>query len=282
MRLDRFLCQKFDISFALAQKIIRQKKVKVNDKRVNANYRVEEGDDIRIFEKLPNRIAKPKKINKISEIQRQKFLSWIIYQDQNLIAINKPSGIASQGGTAINISIDDFLYNTPMQLVHRLDKDTSGVLLIAKNAKIAQFLTDLFKNKSVKKTYLALVDGAVKKDKGQINIALKKQLLGKNEKVRPNLEEGKEAITNFKLIKNFDNYSLLELKPLTGRTHQLRVHCKEIGHPILNDVKYGGKSVLRKNICKRLCLHALEVRIDDYFGKELLIKSDLPEFIKDK
>lgn len=281
MRLDKFLCKKYDISFALAQKIIREKKVKVNDRRVDASYKVDESDKIRLFEKLPNRHVKVKNRPKISTSKRQKFLSSVIFEDDNLIAIDKSSGLATQGGTAIDISVNDFLFGSEMQLVHRLDKDTSGVLLIAKNAKSAEFLTELFKNKLIEKTYLALVNGVLKKKEGKINIPLKKQLLGKNEKVRPNFSEGKEAVSNFKLIKNFSDYALLELKPLTGRTHQLRVHCKEIGHPILNDVKYGGKLVLRKDICKRLCLHAHEIKIANYFGRELKISSKLPEFIKE-
>ena len=119
----------------------------------------------------------------------------------------------------------------------------------------------------------------MKKKEGVINIPLKKHLIGKNEKVRPDFAEGKEAITEFKLRETFDNYSFVELSPLTGRTHQLRVHCKELGHAILNDVKYGGKAVLRKDICKRLCLHAYRIEMENYFGKKLEIETDLPEFL---
>lgn len=278
LRLDKFLCKKFDISFGLAQKIIREKKIKVNSTRVDAAYKTKLGDQIEIFADLKNRQSIAPKKPQISATKKQKFLSWIIFEDENLIAINKPSGLATQGGSGIDISVDDFLFGTELQLVHRLDKDTSGVLLIAKNAKIAEFLSEAFKNKAVKKTYLALVLGELKKPKGIINIPLKKQLIGKNEKVRPDFSGGKEAITNFKLIKNFDNYAALELTPLTGRTHQLRVHCKEIGHAILNDVKYGGSAVLRKNLCNRMCLHAFKIELSDYFGKSLKIETELPEF----
>ena len=209
----------------------------------------------------------------------KKFSSWIIFEDENLIAINKPSGLATQGGSGIEISVDDFVLLKKFQLVHRLDKDTSGILLIAKNSKSAEFLIDAFKNKTVEKTYLALVRGVPKKVSGVINIPLRKKLLGKNEKVSPDFESGKEAITEFKILKNFSDRALLELKPLTGRTHQLRVHCKELGHPILNDVKYGGKEVLRKDLCKRMCLHAYKIELQDYFGKKLEIKTSLPEFV---
>jgi 23S rRNA pseudouridine955/2504/2580 synthase len=278
LRFDKFLCKKFDISFGLAQKIIREKKAKVNGKRVDASYKMEESDSVEIFADLQNRHQNQKTKPRISDEKMKKFLSSIIFEDENLIAINKPSGLATQGGSGIDISVDDFLTGKEWQLVHRLDKDTSGILLIAKNAKIAEFLTDAFRNKTISKTYLALVYGSMKKTSGTINIPLRKKLLGKNEKVAPDFIDGKEAITEFKLLKNFTDHSLLELKPLTGRTHQLRVHCKEMGHSILNDVKYGGRDVLRKDICKRLCLHAYKIELQDYFGKALKIETKLPEF----
>ncbi len=279
LRLDKFLCKKFDVSFGLAQKIIREKKIKVNGMRVDASYKTQEADQIEIFSDLKNRTEHEKKKPQISGEKMKKFSSWIIFEDENLIAINKPSGLATQGGSGIEISVDDFVLLKKFQLVHRLDKDTSGILLIAKNSKSAEFLIDAFKNKTVEKTYLALVRGIPKKVSGSINIPLRKKLLGKNEKVSPDFESGKEAITEFKILKNFTDHSLLELKPLTGRTHQLRVHCKELGHPILNDVKYGGKEVLRKDLCKRMCLHAYKIELQDYFGKKLEIKTSLPEFV---
>ncbi len=279
LRLDKFICKKFDISFALAQKIIREKKLKVNEKKTDPSYKIETSDQIKIFADLPKRFETKKNKAKISVEKLQKFLTNKIFEDENLIAIDKPSGLATQGGSGIEISVDDFVTSQKWQLVHRLDKDTSGVLLIAKNNETAEFLTNAFRDKLVKKTYLALVNGVVKKENGTINIPLRKKLLGKNEKVSPDFTDGKEAITKFKILKKFSNYTLLELKPLTGRMHQLRVHCKEIGHPILNDVKYGGKEVLKKDLCKRLCLHAAKIEIEDYHGQKLEIKTNAPEFI---
>ncbi len=289
LRLDKFLCKKFDISFGLAQKVIREKKIKVNGVRVDAAYKVEDSDQIEIFTDLQNRRESVKQTPRISKNKMRDFASWIIFEDENLIAINKPSGLACQGGSGILISVDDFLvaknaaptdvFGQSYQLVHRLDKDTSGLLLIAKNAKSAELLTDAFRNKTIKKTYLALVRGLPKKSEGVINIPLKKHMIGKNEKVRPDYANGKEAITEFKVLENFKDYAYIELSPLTGRTHQLRVHCKELGHAILNDVKYGGKDVLRKDICKRLCLHAYKIELEDYFGAKLKIETDLPEFL---
>lgn len=273
LRLDKFLCKKYDISFGLAQKLIREKKVKVNGKRVDAAYKIEEQDQVEVFSDLAKKTRNPKEKKKISFEKMAKFLRLKIFEDENLIAINKPSGLATQGGSGIDISVDDFVREQKWQLVHRLDKDTSGILLIAKNNEAAEFLMDGFKNKTIEKTYLALVCGVPKKTEGVISIPLRKKIIGKNEKVSPDFEEGKEAITKFKILKTFPDHALLELKPLTGRTHQLRVHCKEIGNPIVNDVKYGGKESLKKNLSNRLCLHAQQIFVPNFFGKNINIES---------
>lgn len=276
LRLDKFLCKRFDISFALAQKIIREKKVKINGARADGATKVAAEDQVEVYTDLSKREIK--KAPTISTDKFKKFASYIIYEDENLVAIDKPSGLATQGGSGIDISVDDFITSKKWQLVHRLDKDTSGILLIAKNKKSADYLSEKFKNKTIKKTYLALVIGTLKKEEGEINIPLRKKILGKNEKIMPDYDEGKEAITHYKLLKNFYDFALLELSPLTGRTHQLRVHCKEIGHAIVNDFKYGGKAVMTKDLSDRLCLHAQSIVIEDYFGKKLEIKTKLPEF----
>ena len=277
-RIDKFLCKKFDISFGLAQKIIREKKLKVNGGRVKADYRLEEEDQIEIFIDLNQRFERTKNKAKITEAKFQKFAKSIIFEDDNIVAINKESGLATQGGSGIEISVDDFTRYKKWQLVHRLDKDTSGILLIAKNSESADLLVNHFKNKTIFKTYLALVNGKMNKEKGTINIPLRKKTLGKMEKILPDFDQGKEAITDFKLVQNFFDFALVEFYPQTGRTHQIRVHAKEIGNAILNDVKYGTMAVLRKDLCKRLCLHAYKISIDDYFGKKLELETKLPEF----
>ena len=179
-RLDKFLCEKFDISFALAQKLIREKKVKVNNQRFDGSYKTELDDQIRIFSELPIRYQKSLRndqisLNKIEQFY-EKYFRNPLYEDENLIAIDKPSGLATQGGTGVEFCIDDALKIKKYQLVHRLDKDTSGILLIAKNNQTADQLTLAFKNKNIDKTYLALVYNLVKKDQGVINIPLIKKI----------------------------------------------------------------------------------------------------------
>jgi len=260
-RIDKFLCEKFDISFVISQKIIRQKKLKVNGSRVDANYRLEDGDEITLYTDLVDRIVRVKKKAFLSPEKIKKFDSYIIYEDEGMVAIDKPSGLAVQGGSGIEFCVDDFAVAKGWSLVHRLDKDTSGVLLLAKNKEISAKLLDGFKNKTIKKTYEAYIYGNLSKDEGVISIPLKKKAVRGVEKVYPDVEEGKEAVTQFKVLASYEDYSLVELKPITGRTHQLRVHMKEMGCPIINDVKYGGRKVIRADLGSNMCLHAKKIEV---------------------
>lgn len=288
LRLDKFLCKKFDISFGLAQKIIRGKKVRVNDVRVDASYKTAQGDQVEIFTDLGFREQGQKQQLKISDKKIAQLKDQIIFRDENIIALNKPSGLSTQGGSGVAISVDDYLPYLRFdkeeipQLVHRLDKDTSGLLLIARNGKTAELLTAAFKNKTIRKTYLALVVGLPKKNEGVINIPICKKFVGKNEKVYRDEVDGKEAITEFRVLEKFKEHSLMELHPLTGRTHQLRVHCKELGHAIIGDVKYGGRDVIKRDLARRVCLHAKKIVLQDYFGKVLEIETPLPDFLLPK
>ncbi|HLD76697.1 MAG TPA: RluA family pseudouridine synthase, partial [Rickettsiales bacterium] len=251
------------------------------------SYKINDKDEIEIFADLKERIVAEKIKPIISKEQINKFLSSIIFEDENIIAINKPSGLSVQGRSVSYSSIDEMLpalkkEGKNLHLVHRLDRDTSGVLILAKNRNSAAFLAQSFKTKSIKKTYLALVLGVVKKNEGEINIPLLKKKIGKDEKVYPDFEHGSEAISFYKVKKRFSNYSLLELQPITGKTHQLRVHTKEIGHAIIGDVKYGGKKAIMKNVANRLCLHAFSIEMQNYYGRKLLIESSLPDFLQKK
>lgn len=303
-RLDKFLA-KSGCGFTLAQKLLRQKNVKVNSKKVGADHRLEQGDEVQIFGNLQTTGQAPSK-PKVNEEKIKLIKKSIIYQDENLIAIDKPAGIAVQAGNANDFSIDlalpylKFDIEETPRLVHRLDRDTSGILLLARNRKTATLLTDGFKNKTIKKTYLALVKGVPHKSEDTIIMPLLEKSFGNIKKVFKD-SLGKEAITHYKILKTFgrdlDTYSLLELKPITGRMHQIRVHCKEIGHQIIGDGKYGferkknSKAIFSEKGLERsetisflfdknrLCLHSFKIEIADFFGKELLIESKKPDFI---
>jgi 23S rRNA pseudouridine955/2504/2580 synthase len=236
------------------------------------------GDKISIFANLDFK-EKIKETKLISSSFIKSLKDSIIFQDQNIIAINKGVGLAVQGGSGIKTSIDDALpylkdqnHSNP-KLVHRLDKDTSGLLLIARNRESADLLSAAFKEKTIKKTYLALVKGIPNKESGTINMPIIKKYKGLNEKVYRDDENGKEAVTHYKIIKEYKdkNLSLLELTPITGRTHQIRVHLKEIGYPIIGDFKYGSKNTDFESLSlkKRLYLHSLSVNMSSFFGEEL-------------
>lgn len=283
IRIDKLLMQRYEAGFPLMQKLIRSKKIKINGKAISKPVKLQFGDEIEVFAKLKDRNINEKPRSSIPQRKIDEFFSYKIYEDDNILAIDKPSGLAVQGRSLARASIDDILYNLKQQgeglfLVHRIDRDTSGVLLLAKNKKAAALLTEHFKNKTIKKTYLALLDGNLKQEQGRIDIPLKKKRVGALEKVYPDFANGDQAISDYKLLRHFDGYCLVEFSPITGRTHQLRVHAKEIGHAIIGDFKYGGKKVIRKEVASRLCLHAQSVTLQDYFGRKLEIKAKSPDF----
>ncbi len=299
LRLDRFLISK-GLNSSLVQKLVRKKLIKVNNQKTQISYRLQNGDNIIIFADLDFK-EKIKTTQSVSKDVISKFKNSIIFQDQNLIAINKAIGLAVQGGSGIKTSIDDIISNLNLtidekhnflnddktqkklqfaenpKLVHRLDKDTSGILLIARNRKSADLLTQAFKEKTIKKTYLALVKGIPTQEFGTIDIPLLKKYHGKIEKVYSDQVSGKKAVTHYQLIKYYEDKdcSLLEVNPVTGRTHQIRVHLKEIGHPIIGDFKYGSNNTDFKNLAleKRLYLHAFKIEMSDFFGSKLEIST---------
>jgi 23S rRNA pseudouridine955/2504/2580 synthase len=288
-RLDKFLTQIFqNIPYSNLQRLIRKKDIKVNERRTELNYRLTETDTITIPEfiyqnlKLKYKISKPVNKKTISEIETQNFIKTIIYKDANIIVINKSQGLSVQGGSNIKISVADYLpylkfenTQTP-KLVHRIDKDTSGLLLIARNSQTAEKLTKLFKQRNkIRKIYLTIVIGKLSKDQGIISYPLIKKSNGGIEKVYKDNQFGKEAITNFKLLSYSKKYnvSLVEAEILTGRTHQIRVHFKEFGHPILGDGKYGGKKAFVEDLDNTIHLHSHKIEIKEL---GLNIKADIP------
>ncbi|MEJ5351570.1 MAG: RluA family pseudouridine synthase [Melioribacteraceae bacterium] len=200
----------------------------------------------------------------------------ILYEDNNVIAVDKPEGISSIKESDKSIetvhSILQKKYEEKLFIVHRLDKDVSGVLIFAKNSSMHKFLNQQFENHLVEKNYVALVHGILKEDSGLINKKIRQFGSG-----RMGIDEvqGKESRTKFNVIERFNSYTLLKLTPETGRRHQLRVHLYSIGHPIVGDLKYGEKNS-QKNF-SRLMLHAEEIEFFVEEKKKVKIKSPLPE-----
>ena len=259
-RLDRwFKLNVINLPHSLVEKIIRQNKVKVNKKKTKSSYRVQSGDLVEVYDILKFKPKdKEKKLKyKPNKSETRKYDDYVIEDNENFIVINKPSGIAVQAGTKSFKNIIDVVKNTRYfenskpYIVHRIDKETSEILIIAKNRKFAQLFTSLFRIRKIHKIYLALVYG-------KINNSVK-TLRDELVYYENNKKISQKAISNLKTIKSNEGYSLLELNPITGRKHQLRKQLLNIGNPIIGDDKYFLKD--RKRIkTKNLMLHAYKIK----------------------
>ncbi len=238
-RFDKWFKEEIiNLPNSLIQRLLRQNKIKVNNKKVKSSFRLTDGDEVSVFN-LSN--YKPtnlkKKIHYLPTIKESKgFENCVLYDDKDYIVINKPRGIAVQSGTNNLKNIVDtlkktkyFKYSKPY-IVHRLDKETSGIFLIAKNRETAQFFTSLFRIRKIHKTYLAVVKGEVSKNLKKMEDFLEYD--ERNKKIRL------KATTFLKILKTNSKYTLLELNPLTGRKHQLRKQLFMRGYPIIGDQKY--------------------------------------------
>ena len=259
-RLDRWFKQNvINLPHSLIEKLIRQNKVKVNKKKTKSSYRVQLGDLIEIYDILKFKpIDKEKKIKYIpKKSEVGKYDDYVIEDNENFIIINKPSGIAVQAGTKSFKNLIDTIKNTKYfenskpYIVHRIDKETSGLLIIAKNRQYAQLFTSLFRIRKIHKTYLALVYGkvnnSVKTMRDELTYYEKKKKITQ------------KAISNLKIIKSNEGYSFIELNPITGRKHQLRKQLLKIGNPIIGDDKYflNNRKIVK---AKNLMLHAYKIK----------------------
>lgn len=219
----------------------------------------------------------------------------IIYQDENIIVINKPPGVSAHGGKTVSgPTVVDFLLprfpeiarvgddpaNRP-GIVHRLDRDTSGVMVIARNQPTFEVLKELFKSRKIEKTYWAIVCGAPRKREGTISAPIGRlvaQPMKRGvEQGRSRIRGSRDAVTDYRVLKHNETYSFVELKPKTGRMHQLRVHTKSIGHPIACDRLYGGKNVCCPAGASRQLLHARSLSFSFPEGRRLYFEADAPE-----
>jgi 23S rRNA pseudouridine955/2504/2580 synthase len=246
---------------SLIYRILRKGEVRVNKKRVKPEYKLQANDELRI---PPVRVSEPTdlpstKLNKVSSLE-----SSILYEDDWLIVLNKPSGTAVHGGSGLSFGVIEALralrpQQKFLELVHRLDRDTSGCLLIAKKRSALKSLHEQLRDKKVDKRYQALVSGDWPANRYKVKAPLLKNTLKSGERVVLVDEEGKPSETRYRILESFDQATLVEASPITGRTHQIRVHCLHAGHPIAADNRYGDKSFeerTQKLGLKRLFLHA--------------------------
>jgi len=298
LRIDKFLMSRIENATRnKIQKAAKEGSIRVNDKIVKSSYKVKKDDKVRILFSHPpyENLLTPEKLDLDIE-----------YEDDSIIIVNKKSGMVvhpghgNYSGTLINALLyhfDNLPNNSSNRpgLVHRIDKDTSGLLVIAKTEKSMTLMAKQFFNKSVEREYYALVWGDVKDDEGEINAPI-----GRNPKNRlqmivyQDMEGGKEAITNYKVIERFGYVTLISCRLQTGRTHQIRVHMKYLGHTLFNDERYGGNKILKGTVyskykqfvdnCFRLlprqALHAKTLGFIHPKSKEKIsFNSDIPEDI---
>ena len=281
-RIDSYLSIKNeDISRVAIQRLIEEEKILVNGKKVKTSYKIEEKDIITLDEQPPKEIS----------LKAQEIPIEIIYEDKDIIVVNKPKGMVvhpangNPDGTLVNClmaickeSLSGIGGEIRPGIVHRLDKDTSGIIIVAKNDKAHINMSEQIKNHEVQKTYLALVKGIVKENEATINMPIGRST--KDRKKMAVTKNGKEAITHFKVLKRYNNYTLLQVQIETGRTHQIRVHLSEIGYPIVGDTTYSnGKN--KWNI-KGQCLHAKSLKFKHPItGKEMFLEARMPSYFEE-
>lgn len=271
-RLDRWIKKYYPhITFGQAQKIVRTGQMRVNGKRVKNDTRLEKGQSVRIPPQMGDAEAAPLQKKVISEKDTQFMTSMVIYEDEHLIALNKPQGLAVQGGSKVKKHVDGLLDALAQKgirphLVHRLDKETSGVLLLARHPKAAKLMGELFSGRDIRKYYWAIVSPVPKLEEGKIKSSIAKVASGGGERmmaVSDDDSEGKMALSYYKVIEAVGKaVAWVAFWPRTGRTHQLRVHAAEMGTPIIGDDKYNyDNEFLQENpeLSDTLHLHARRV-----------------------
>lgn len=288
VRLDRWFKRHFpDVSYGQVAKWLRTGQVRVDGHRAKPGQRLEMGQEIRLppmatgsrVEDAVVTVRPPVDPNDAEALRRT-----VIYQDEYLIALNKPAGLAVQGGSKTHRHLDGMLdalqFDAPERprLVHRLDKDTSGLLLLARDRSMAHALSTLFQGRSIEKVYWALVVGVPEHDAGTIDAPLAKRGGEGREKVEWD-DDGQSAETEYRIVDQAaQRMSWLELRPRTGRTHQLRAHCKAMGTPIVGDGKYGGRDSFIDGLPRRLHLHAVALTLPHpATGDRLSLRAPLDE-----
>lgn len=266
-RLDNFLmAQLKGVPKSRVYNLIRKGEVRVNKGRSKPDYKLNAGDQVRI---PPVRVAEPE--NPIPAKASNQMLSLlersILFENEGMLVINKPPGLAVHGGSGVSLGLIESLRQMRpearyLELVHRLDRDTSGCIMIAKKRSYLRHLQAALRDKStgeVTKVYQALVIGSWPKRFVQVNAPLLKMEVGNEERIVKVHPEGKPSLTEFRVLRSFDGFTLVEARPITGRTHQIRVHAQYTGHSLVGDEKYGDDAInasLRERGIRRLFLHA--------------------------
>lgn len=278
-RLDVYLSEKLDKTRSAVKKLVEDKNVTVNGKAEKAGKTLKEGDEITVV--LPD----PVKL----DLEAENIPLDIIYQDEDIAIINKPQGMTVHAGNGVHGStlVNALLYHLDSLsgingvirpgIVHRIDKDTSGLLVVAKNDAAHVSLSEQIKNKTCRRIYLALVEGVVKENDGVIDT-----FIGRSDKNRTMMavkSDGRRAVTHYKVIRRYKDYTLMEFSLETGRTHQIRVHTKYLGHPVVGDPVYGYKT--QKFRLNGQLLHAFRLELTHpKSGERMVFEAPLPDYFR--
>jgi 23S rRNA pseudouridine955/2504/2580 synthase len=285
-RVDNFLLRELKgVPKSRIYRLLRKGEVRVNKGRVKAEYRLQSGDQVRI---PPIRMAEDDSAEvAVSAGLADRLAAAILYEDDALIVIDKPAGLAVHGGSGVSLGLIEALRAMRpearfLELVHRLDRDTSGCIMVAKKRSALLVLHEALRGDGIDKRYLALAAGIWPKRRTEVSAPLEKNTLRSGERVVRVSAAGKEALTRFSVLEQFADSTLVEASPITGRTHQIRVHAQYAGHPLACDDKYGDRTAddrFRQLGLRRLFLHAHSLTFD-WQGKRVTLRAELPADLK--
>lgn len=281
-RVDNFLLRELKgVPKSRIYRLLRKGEVRVNKGRVKAEHRLQSGDTVRI---PPLRMSDDEAGEiTVSDTLAERLHDAVLYEDDALIVIDKPAGLAVHGGSGVSLGLIEALRALRpearfLELVHRLDRDTSGCIMVAKKRSALVALHEALRGDGIDKRYLALVAGAWPKRRTSVEAPLEKNTLRSGERVVRVSAAGKPALTRFAIAESFATATLVEASPVTGRTHQIRVHARQAGHPLAGDDKYGDKAAderFRQLGLRRLFLHARSLGFE-WQGRPLLLRAELP------
>ncbi|MFT5574645.1 MAG: 23S rRNA pseudouridine955/2504/2580 synthase [Bermanella sp.] len=283
-RIDNYLLKLLKgVPKSRIYRLLRKGEVRVNKGRIKPEYKLMDGDSVRV---PPIRVAErgaPEDVF-VSDTLASQLKAAVLFEDERLLIIDKPSGLAVHGGSGVSVGLIEALRRMRpeerfLELVHRLDRDTSGCVMLAKKRPTLKTLHGLLRGNGVDKRYLALVEGRWSERKEQVKLPLAKNILQSGERMVRVNPEGKYSLTRYEVVQRLPGATLVEAKPITGRTHQIRVHCQAAGHPIIGDSKYGREEVneqYRQQGVKRLFLHAHSLSFE-LEGERISVQAGLSE-----